>query len=42
VEFPAYGRPCEQRGELFCSALTYIRRALEQSFPEIDSLLGLA
>jgi luciferase-type oxidoreductase len=41
VEFPAYGRPFEQRGELFREALTYFRRALEESFPEIESPFGL-
>jgi luciferase-type oxidoreductase len=40
VEFPAYGRSFEQRGELFRAALTYIQRALGESFPEIQSPFG--
>jgi luciferase-type oxidoreductase len=40
VEFPAYGRVFEQRGALFREALAYMRRALEESFPTIESPFG--
>lgn len=40
VEFPAYGRQIEQRGALFVESIAYIRRALQESFPVIDSLFG--
>jgi luciferase-type oxidoreductase len=40
VEFPAYGRVFEQRGALFREALEYMRRALEESFPTIESPFG--
>jgi luciferase-type oxidoreductase len=40
AEFPAYGRDYEQRGALFRESLLYLRRALEESFPTIDSPFG--
>jgi luciferase-type oxidoreductase len=41
VEFPAYGRPYERRGELFAESIRYIREALERSFPRIESPFGV-
>ncbi len=41
VEFPAYGRDFERRGELFAEALRYMRQALEQQFPRIESPFGV-
>lgn len=40
VEFPAFGLDAEERGEQFREALAFLRRALEERFPEIDSPLG--
>jgi luciferase-type oxidoreductase len=40
LEFPAYGRSYEQRGTLFRESLAYVRRALEESFPTIESPFG--
>ncbi|HEY8394340.1 MAG TPA: LLM class oxidoreductase [Thermaerobacter sp.] len=40
VEFPAFGRPWEERGRLFRESLAFLRRVLAESFPEIDSPLG--
>lgn len=41
VEFPAFGRSLEEREGLFRESLLFFRRALEGSFPEIHSPLGL-
>jgi luciferase-type oxidoreductase len=41
VEFPAFGLDAEERGERFREALAFLRRALEEYFPEIDSPLGM-
>ena len=41
VEFPAFGLDAAERGERFREALAFLRRALEEHFPEIDSPLGL-
>lgn len=41
VEFPAYGRDHATRGETFRESLAFIRRAQAESFPTIDSPLGL-
>jgi luciferase-type oxidoreductase len=40
VEFPAFGKPLEQRGLLFRESLAYVRQALAERFPVIDSPLG--
>jgi luciferase-type oxidoreductase len=40
VEFPAFGLNAEQRGERFRESLAFLRQALEEAFPEIDSPLG--
>jgi luciferase-type oxidoreductase len=40
VEFPAFGADYERRGETFAESLAFVREALEQSFPAIDSPLG--
>jgi luciferase-type oxidoreductase len=40
VEFPAFGRDIEERGELFREFLTYFRQALAERFPVIDSPFG--
>lgn len=40
VEFPAFGKDMEQRGQVFRESLAYFRRALTERFPEIDSPLG--
>jgi luciferase-type oxidoreductase len=40
VEFPAFGKPLEQRGLLFQESLAYFRQALAERFPVIDSPLG--
>ena len=41
VEFPAYGRNHAERGEIFRESLAFIRKAHGESFPEIDSPLGI-
>lgn len=40
IEFPAFGRDFERRGEDFRDAIDFIRRALAEEFPLIDSPLG--
>ncbi|SFD50610.1 LLM class oxidoreductase [Roseivivax sediminis] len=40
VEFPAYGRDHATRGADFREALGFLRRALGESFPDINSPLG--
>ncbi|WP_051215557.1 LLM class oxidoreductase [Granulicoccus phenolivorans] len=40
VEFPAYGRRHDQRGELFRESLAYLRAALENRFPTVRSPFG--
>lgn len=40
VEYPAFRVSFEQRDEIFCEAVGYFRRALEERFPEIESPLG--
>ncbi|WP_210766198.1 LLM class flavin-dependent oxidoreductase [Corynebacterium vitaeruminis] len=40
VEFPAYGRRHDQRGELFRESLDYLTTALGENFPEIRSPFG--
>jgi luciferase-type oxidoreductase len=40
VEFPAFGQDLETRDERFREAFCYFKRALEESFPEIESSLG--
>ncbi|MCW3006659.1 MAG: class flavin-dependent oxidoreductase [Solirubrobacterales bacterium] len=41
VEFPAYGRDFERRGELFRAALEYVGRVLEETSPTIESPFGV-
>lgn len=41
VEFPAFGIDAEERGERFRESLAFLRRALEERFPEIESPLGV-
>jgi luciferase-type oxidoreductase len=41
VEYPAFGRPFEQRGALFRESLRVVRRALAEPFPRIESPFGL-
>lgn len=40
VEFPAFGRPFETRGEAFRESLAFMRRAWREHFPEIQSSHG--
>lgn len=40
VEFPAFGKPFETRGEAFRESLAFMRRAWREQFPEIHSGLG--
>lgn len=40
VEFPAFGRDLDDRGELFRESVAYFRTALERDFPLVDSPLG--
>jgi len=41
VEFPAFGKVLVERGEVFRETLSFFRRAMEESFPRIDSPLGV-
>ena len=40
VEFPAFGKPFETRGEAFRESLAFMRRAWRERFPEIRSSHG--
>lgn len=40
VEFPAFGRDLERRGEAFQQSLAYIRSLLESDYPAVESKLG--
>lgn len=40
TEYPAFGVDFEARGERFRETLSYLKRALEDNFPSIDSSLG--
>lgn len=40
VEFPAFGKALERRGELFRESLAYVRSLLENEYPTIRSELG--
>src|SRR6185369_10034785 len=40
VEFPAFGKPFESRGEMFRESLGTIRRAWRERFPQIHSSQG--
>ena len=40
IEFPAFGKKHQRRGEEFRQSLAYIRRLLQQDYPEITSGMG--